>query len=390
MRVNCVLAKLWSSVQIDFNAYSIDFKYKRNWNGHACTSREEDQLVLLKRLRSNSSNLSPVYDISEDSSKLSHDPEYADCKTTSTGGKNYTKARTFLVTEESCILADRRLTSIRQQSDQLLSVVSSEKIAASPSTIFCKREQCRLKALRRCEADLNKADALQLCYDSKIINKINRYVFIGQYYDPDQHSLSELWQWNRFLQVYQSLPKQFLNAIVNEVCGPCINNVFSMMADTTSLNSGENSGVNKRLVDLLNENVGHDIHELECMLNVNEIYFSHVISTIEGKTKVQEQCTTVPCLTALKASTNPTLTTFFLVKIIPVPITNIASLQLKAKVEWFSEKKAKGFQDGSFRNDYLCLLVLASYLVMDVPDNLKYLLEYRQEGNFTFQMDHNS
>ena len=135
----------------------------------------------------------PVCDISEDSSKLSHDPEYTDCKTTSTGDKNYTKARTCLVTEDSCILANRRLTSIRQQSDQLLSVVRSEKIAASLSTIFCKREQCRLKALRRCEADLNKADALQFCYDSKIINKINRYVFIGQYYDPDQHSLSELW-----------------------------------------------------------------------------------------------------------------------------------------------------------------------------------------------------
>ena len=72
--------------------------------------------------------------------------------------------------------------------------MSSEKIASLPSTIFCKREQCRLKALRRCEADLNKADALQLCYDSKIINKINRYVFIGQYYDPGQHTLSELWQ----------------------------------------------------------------------------------------------------------------------------------------------------------------------------------------------------
>ena len=102
-----------------------------------CTSRE-DQLVLLKRLRCNSSNLLPVCDISEDSSKSSHDPEYTDCKTTSTGGKTYTKALTFSITKESCILADRRLTSIRQQSDQLLSVVGSEKIAASPSTIFCK------------------------------------------------------------------------------------------------------------------------------------------------------------------------------------------------------------------------------------------------------------
>ena len=165
---------------------------------------------------------------------------------------------------------------------------------------------------------------------------------------------------------------------------------FFDKADTTSLNSGKKSGVNKRLVDLFNDNVGHDIHALECMFHVNEIYFSHVISTIEGKKKVQEQCKTVLYLTASKASTNPTLTSFFLVKSIPVPITNIASLQLKAKVECFSEQKAKGFQDGSFRNDYLCLLVLTSYLVMDVPDNLKYFLGVQTRKKFTFQMDHNS
>ena len=28
------------------------------------------------------------------------------------------------------------------------------------------------------------------------------------------------------------------DAIVNEVCGPCLSNVFSIMAYTTSLNSG--------------------------------------------------------------------------------------------------------------------------------------------------------
>ena len=120
----------------------------RGYLDQPCTSKE-DQLVLLKRLKSNSSNLSTVCDISEARSESSHDPEYTDCKTTSTGGKNYTKARTFSVTKESCILGDRRLTSIRQQSDKLLSVVNTEKIAASPTTIFRKREQCRLKALRR-------------------------------------------------------------------------------------------------------------------------------------------------------------------------------------------------------------------------------------------------
>ena len=59
------------------------------------TSREEDQLVLLKRLRGNSSNRSPVCDISEDSSKSSHDPEYTDCKTTLLGVKIILKLELF-------------------------------------------------------------------------------------------------------------------------------------------------------------------------------------------------------------------------------------------------------------------------------------------------------
>ena len=179
------------------------------------------QLVPIESLVTSNFQTSPVCDISEDSSKSSHDPEYTDCKTTSTGGKNYTKARTFSVTEESCILADRRLTSIRQQSDQLLAVVGSEKIAASPSTIFRKREQCRLKAFRRCEADLNKADALQLCYDGKIIYKIDRYSFIGQYYDPDQHFFEQIMAMKSFPTGVSVTAQTVFNAIVNEVCGPC-------------------------------------------------------------------------------------------------------------------------------------------------------------------------
>ena len=79
-----------------------------------------------------------------------------------TGGKKYKKIKTAEVSSESCSLADRRLTSIRQQSDQLLSVVGSE-IAASPSTIFRKREKVRMSALSDAEAKLKGSDFLQLC-----------------------------------------------------------------------------------------------------------------------------------------------------------------------------------------------------------------------------------
>ena len=115
------------------------------------------------------------------------------------------------------------------------------------------------------------------------------------------------------------------------------------------------------------------------MFHVNEIYFSHVISTIEGKTKDPGAMQDGLLLNCIKSINKPDINNILPRQSIPVPITNIASLQLKAKVEWFSEQKAKGFQDGSFRNDNLCLLILTSYFVMDVPDNLKYFLEYRQE-----------
>ena len=97
-----------------------------------------------------------------------------------TGGKKYKKIKTAEVSSESCTLADRRLTSIRQQSDQLLSVVGSE-IAASPSTIFRKREKVRMSALRDAEAKLKGTDFLQLCYDGRIVNKSDKYVFLGQF-----------------------------------------------------------------------------------------------------------------------------------------------------------------------------------------------------------------
>ena len=47
------------------------------------------------------------------------------------------------MSDESCILADRRMTSLRQQSDQLLSVVDKDKI----STLYQRREKVRMKAL---------------------------------------------------------------------------------------------------------------------------------------------------------------------------------------------------------------------------------------------------
>ena len=56
--------------------------------------------------------------------------------------------------------ADKRYESIRQQSELQQSTVGASKIAASPATVYRKREKCRLEAMRRCDDDLKDAQAI--------------------------------------------------------------------------------------------------------------------------------------------------------------------------------------------------------------------------------------
>ena len=64
-----------------------------------------------------------------------------------TGGKAYVR-KLVSMSDARCILADRGFTSIRQQSDQLLSMqTENANIAASPVTVYRKRNRCRVKAL---------------------------------------------------------------------------------------------------------------------------------------------------------------------------------------------------------------------------------------------------
>ena len=62
---------------------------------------------------------------------------------------------------------------------------SGGKIAASPATVYRRRNQCRLKALANSEANVRAANALQLSYDEKRINETDRYVFLGQFLGSD-------------------------------------------------------------------------------------------------------------------------------------------------------------------------------------------------------------
>ena len=195
-----------------------------------------------------------------------------------TGGKKYVKVKTSKVSAESCILADRCPTSIRQHSDQLLSVAGSA-IAASTSTIFREREKIRMTALKNSKALLNGCDFLQLCYDGPVVNKSDIYVFLGQFLQADCKKESVI-AVKSFPSGTSVTSEVLFNTITTEACEKLLAKVYSVMADTTAINTGKKSGVNKRLQDYIMENVGHDIHTLECLFYVNEIYFTSVVSLV--------------------------------------------------------------------------------------------------------------
>ena len=52
------------------------------------------------------------------------------------------------------------------------------------------------------------------------------------------------------------------------------------MSDTTALNTGKMSGLNKWLSDFYKLHYDRNIHLLECLFHVNKIYFTHAIAKI--------------------------------------------------------------------------------------------------------------
>ena len=129
------------------------------------------------------------------------------------------------------------------------------------------------------------------------------------------------------------------------------------------------------------ENVGHDIHTLECLFHINEIYFTHVVSLVEGRKKGPGMMQEEALFNKIKSIPKPEPTTENVREnLSTVSITGIALLHLKSKVKWFAEQKRGGLeQKDNFRTDQMCMLVLACSTFMDVPAALKSFLLYKQE-----------
>ena len=191
-----------------------------------------------------------------------------------TGGKNYTKKRKSSISINSCSFADRRHTSIRQQSDQILAFVG-EKVTASRTTVIDVEKK-----------QDHESEFLQLHYVGRKINGMDRYVFVAQFYCKNSSKTGD-----KVVGLKLYLSKTSVNSeavfhtIIVEVCGGMLNKIYSVMSDTCRVNTGKKTGINKRLRDYLDDNYEHDIHSLGCMFHINEIYLSQVIGKVEGKNK---------------------------------------------------------------------------------------------------------
>ena len=129
------------------------------------------------------------------------------------------------------------------------------------------------------------------------------------------------------------------NIITREACSFQLSHIYSVMADTTALNTGKKSGVNARLLKYFNNELGYDIDTLECMFHTNEIYLSHVISYVDGQKKgpgaMQDGV-----LLNLIALDKPSTEKLTPANQLDVPVTMIAAVHLRAKLEWISRKRA--------------------------------------------------
>ena len=200
-------------------------------------------------------------------------------------------------------------------------------------------------------------DAWQLCYAGKIIDGIYRYMFIGQCFD--QEKVSTPLPVKSFQKETSVTSAAVFNSIIEAIDKPLLSRVYSIMADTTAVNTGKKSSVNKRLEEYFKSIIGHQIHSLECLFHTNKIYFTHAKNFLEGKAKGPNAYKAGALINKSQKIPQPKPEDMKTRQECEISVTSIASNHLKTKIILFSDHKDE--MKLSFRCDHMCLLALVAY-----------------------------
>ena len=74
-----------------------------------------------------------------------------------------------------------------------------------------------------------------MCYDSKVLNDMDYYVFFGQV--VNERKQDKLIAITFFPEVWVTAEKAL--SLIAKLCGLLLNKTFCVMSDTTALNTGE-------------------------------------------------------------------------------------------------------------------------------------------------------
>ena len=216
-----------------------------------------------------------------------------------------------------------------------------------------------MEALKKCEKELGRAAAIQLCYNGKIINKMDRYKLLEPYVDKEK-KCEKVIAVKTFEKRRSVTAKSVFTAITERVDQSILVEVYSVLSDTTALNTGKMSGVNKRVADCYKLHHDRSIHSMECLFHVNEIYCTHAIAKIEGKKKEPGTMEDRSLMKYFVDIRKPEMSKLVDREKLVVPVTKMASLHLRKreKIEWFSDENEQ--RNGhSFKSDRMCLLALS-------------------------------
>ena len=85
----------------------------------------------------------------------------------------------------------------------------------------------------------------------------------------------------------------------------------------------------------------HDrnIHSLECLFHVNEIYFTHAITKIGGQKNEPGTMEDGSLMKYFGNIRKPDTSKLVDREKLVVPVTKMVSLHLRKKIEWFSDEK---------------------------------------------------
>ena len=117
---------------------------------------------------------------------------------------------------------------------------------------------------------------------------------------------------------------------------------LSVVADTTSVNTGSEQGVNTRLQTFFSNQFGINIHVLECLFHINELLLTHVLDHVEGKTTGpgrRPPGSAYNLIPSIEKSHPSNMKPQVAISQLGLSISTKAKLSIRTKIYWYTEKK---------------------------------------------------